>query len=190
VVVTALVVATASACGAPPYPGVAIPRAGKAKAAPRGAVFGPISLIPHIAASGLPQVPSLSRLEEAMDHVHPAGSPADHYAPGPFVQVTSDGVGGSLTVAIARRVVPQVRGSVPATGFNSHLAFFWHDTTFVGVDNPRESLDVYGLAANGRTFTVDYRAKQGNRQVTFQWDGRRFVVTGRPPGGGPRVFTG
>jgi hypothetical protein len=190
VIVTAFVVAVTTACGARPYPGVAIPMAGKAGVPPEGTVYGPLSLVPHISAAGLPQVPSITELEDAMDHVHPAGSPLDHYAPGPFVQVAADGAGGSLTVAIARRVVPQVRGSVPEAGFNSHLAFFWHDTTFVGVDDPRESDDVYGLAVNGRTFTVDYRGKGGTRQVSFQWDGTRFLVTGRPSGGGPQVFTG
>jgi hypothetical protein len=108
-----------------------------------------------------------------------------HFSAGDDPVTVSDGAGGWLTGIIGFRF--------PTADGKGQLVFFWHNTTFVGLDSHTESNLIMRLSATGPgTFAVRYAhyaridplccPSLAPVTIEYRWDGHALTPSGLPPG--------
>jgi hypothetical protein len=138
--------------------------------------------------------PSSTTIRDVMATIHGRSSPSSYFAPSGTAESISDGAGGVLTAAVGVRT--------PSSDGSGCLVFFWHSTTFVGVNSTHESAACIAGADLPGQLVVSYfygaidrcRSTLGPTPgceppvvVVYRWNAARLTASGLPPAYGSEV---
>jgi len=130
-------------------------------------------------------VPSIQEISLELNRTVEIADGTTHFSVDNQPVTVSDGAGGWLTGLIGVRF--------PTADGKGQLAFFWHNTTFVGLDTHTESNDIISISASGAgAFAVRY-AHYGPSDplccpslapvtIEYHWNGHAMTPNGLPPG--------
>jgi hypothetical protein len=132
-----------------------------------------------------PVVPSISQISFELSRTVEIADRTTHFSANDDPVTVSDGAGGWLTGIVA--------GRFPTADGHGQLVFFWHNTTFIGLDSHVESIQIMRLVAAGTgTLTVRYTQYASTdalccpslapATIDFHWDGHTMTSSGVPPG--------
>jgi LppP/LprE lipoprotein len=133
----------------------------------------------------LPAVPSLREISLELNRTVEIADQTTHFSADNQPVTVSDGAGGWLTAVIGVRF--------PTADGKGQLAFFWHNSTFIGLDTHTESFQINGISASGvSTFAVRYAhyaptdpmccPSLAPVTIEYHWNGHAMTPSGLPPG--------
>jgi LppP/LprE lipoprotein len=133
----------------------------------------------------LPAVPSLREISLELNRTVEIADRTTHFSADNQPVTVSDGAGGWLTGVIGVRF--------PTADGKGQLAFFWHNTTFVGLDTHTESNEIISISASGSgAFAVRYARYAPTDPlccpslapvtIEYHWNGHAMTPRGLPPG--------
>jgi LppP/LprE lipoprotein len=133
----------------------------------------------------LPAVPSLREISLELNRTVEIADGTTHFSANSQPVTISDAAGGWLTAVIGVRF--------PTADGKGQLAFFWHNTAFIGLDTDAESIQIMRLSATGPgTLAVRYThyaptdplccPSLAPVTIDYHWDGHAMTPSGLPPG--------
>jgi hypothetical protein len=142
---------------------------------------------PRISPSPTPAprvVPSIPRISLELNRTVEIADRTTHFSANNQPVTVSDGAGGWLTAVIGVRF--------PTADGKGQLAFFWHNTTFIGLDTHTESNQINGISApRVSTFAVRYThyaptdplccPSLAPVTIDYHWNGHAMTPSGLPP---------
>jgi len=146
-------------------------------------------VVPVVASTAHPTtvvkvVPSLEEIGFRTGATVETNDKNTHFSPWSDAVTVRDGTGGGLTAIVGVRF--------PTADGYGQVVFFWHNTTFVGLDSSTESVQVKSLnAPSAGVFVVTYARYALSdplccpslppRPIEYRWNGPRLVPSGVPP---------
>jgi hypothetical protein len=132
-----------------------------------------------------PVVPSIPQISLELNRTVEIADRTTHFSANDDPVTVSDGAGGWLTGIIG--------GRFPTADGHGQLVFFWHNTTFIGLDSHTESIQIMRLSGTGTgTLAVRYTHYASTdalccpslppATIDYRWDGHAMTPSGLPPG--------
>jgi hypothetical protein len=130
-------------------------------------------------------VPSIREISLELNRTVEIADKTTHFSANDQPGTVSDGAGGWLTALIGVRF--------PTADGKGELVFFWHNTTFVGLDTHTESERIISVSASASgAFAVRYVhyaltdplccPSLAPVTIEYRWSGHAMAPSGLPPG--------